>query len=185
MEPLLLDPAPDASDSPSIDLHWRSFELRPPGSPPIPPAYLARIEAGRPQLQALARERYGVEMNSGPFGVDTRPALVGEKYAERCGLDQVYHNAVMRAYWEEAQDIGDRTVLAAVAASVGLDRDGFLAALDDPEFQGEMLGDVELAHRYGLNGVPALVFADKYLVSGAQPTAVLQNVLLKVVEEQG
>jgi predicted DsbA family dithiol-disulfide isomerase len=37
---------------------------------------------------------------------------------------------------------------------------------------------------YGLDGVPALVFADKYLVSGAQPYNVLKQVVEKVQAEQ-
>ena len=55
--------------------------------------------------------------------------------------------------------------------------------LADPTFDAEVSADVELAHAYRLNGVPALVFADKYLVSGAQPYDLLKEVVEKVQAE--
>jgi predicted DsbA family dithiol-disulfide isomerase len=40
------------------------------------------------------------------------------------------------------------------------------------------------AHQYGLSGVPAIVFENRYLVSGAQPYAVLKQVADQVIAEQ-
>ncbi len=166
-----------------MDVHWRSYELRPAGSPPIPPEYKARIEAGRPRLVAIARENYHREINQGPFGINSRLALTGAKYAEAAGAGPAYHDAVMRAYWQEARDIGDRDVLADIAVAVGLERDAYLAALDNPEYDAQVQADEDLAQAYRLNGVPALVFADKYLISGAQPADVLRRVLDQVAQE--
>jgi predicted DsbA family dithiol-disulfide isomerase len=160
-----------------ITITWHAFELRPKGSPPMPAEYRARIEAGRPRLEAMARQQYGLEINSGPFGIDSRDALVGEKYAEARGLGTPYHDAVAAAYWQQAQSIDDRQLLAGLAESVGLDRAEFLAALDDPAYDLEVEQDVAFAHRNGMTGVPALVFAEKYLVMGAQPYAMLKQIL--------
>ena len=113
-------------------VRWRSFELRPAGAPPMPPEYRARIEASRPQLYAIARERYQRTMNPGPFGIDSRMALVGEKVAESMGRGNDFHEAVMRAYWSDAFDISDRAVLVDCAVAAGLDGALFAAALDDP-----------------------------------------------------
>lgn len=166
-----------------MQVRWRSFELRPAGAPPMPPEYRARIEASRPQLYAIARERYQRTMNPGPFGINSRVALVGEKVAESMGRGGQYHDAVMRAYWSDARDISDRTVLADCAVESGLERARFEAALDDPTFDRMVQADVELARAYGLNGVPAMVFNDKYLVSGAQPADVLRQVVDRIVQE--
>jgi predicted DsbA family dithiol-disulfide isomerase len=167
-----------------VDIHWRSFELRPRGGPPIPPEYRQRIEAMRPQLIAVARERYGREINQGPVGIDSRPALIGAKYAESKGLGNAYHEAIMNAYWQQARDIGDREVLGEIAAALGLPRAEYLAALDDAAFDAQVQADIDLAHAYGLNGVPALVFDNRYLVSGAQPADVLRQVIAEIVNEQ-
>lgn len=146
----------------------------------MPPEYRAMIMAGRPRLIAMAREQYGLELNQGPLGVDSRPALIGAKFAEANGAGEAYHRAVFRAYWEQAADIGDLETLAGIAAGVGLDRPAFLAALDDPAHSAAVDADIEQARAYGLSGVPALVFADRYLVSGAQPYPTLKEVTAQV-----
>ena len=134
-------------------------------------------------MEAMARERYGLEINAGPFGIDSRPALVGAKFAEAQGVGEAFHDAVFRAYWQEAKNIEDREVLAELATAVGMNRDQFVAALDDPECQQWMLADVQQAFQYGLSGVPALVFNSKYLVSGAQPYELLAQVAEKVAAD--
>ena len=179
LEKLVAAPPPGAT----IDVAWRSFELRPKNAPPLPPDYLARIQAARPQLYAIAREHYGLEMNPGPFGFDSRPALVGAKVAEAAGVGPAYHAAAMRAYWQEAKDLNDRAVLGALATEVGLERAAFLAALDDPARNAQVEADIDLARQYGLNGVPALVFDNRYLVSGAQPLPVLTDVVERILAE--
>lgn len=150
----------------------------------MPPEYRARIEAGRPQLEAMARERYGLDLNVGPFGINSRPALVGAKFAEAQGVGEAYHDAVFRAYWQDAKNIEDLEVLAELATAVHLNRDEFLDALNDPHYQNAMLADVQQAFQYGLSGVPALVYNNKYLVSGAQPYELLAEVAEKAAEEQ-
>jgi len=166
-----------------IAIHWRSFQLRPPGSPPIPPEYRARILLTRPQLQKRAREQYGLELNVGPFNVDSRPALVAEKFAESQGKGEAFHKAVMQAYWQQARKIDDRDILKEIAASVGLNTGDFASVLENPAFDAEVSADINLAHEYGLDGVPALVFADKYLVMGAQPYDLLEKVVERVQAE--
>lgn len=166
-----------------VAIHWRSFELRPAGSPPISPEYRARIEGSRPLLAKKAREEYGVELHVGPFGIDSRPALIADKYAEAQGKGEAFHKAVMHAYWQEARPIDDTKVLKEIAQDVGLATEDFEAALAHSAFDAEVSADVELARAYGLSAVPALVFADKYLVSGAQPYDVLRQVVEKVLQE--
>lgn len=100
-----------------VDVVWRAFELRPKGSPPMPAEYRAKIEAGRPRLHAITREHYGVEMHQGPFGIDSRPALIGAKFAEAQGRGPAYHRGVMQAYWVLGRDISDIGVLAEIAAA--------------------------------------------------------------------
>ena len=134
-------------------------------------------------MEAMARERYGLEINAGPFGIDSRPALIGAKFAEAQGVGEAFHDAVFRAYWQDAKNIEDREVLAELATAVGLDREQFVAALDDPECQGSMLADVQQAFQYGLSGVPALVFNSIYLVSGAQPYELLAQVAEKAAAD--
>ncbi len=167
-----------------MEIVWHSYELRPAGSPPIPPEYLARIKAAEPRLLRIAREQYGLELNRGPMGISSRAALIGAKVAEDQDKGAQYSDEVFRAYWQRANNIGHEEVLAEIAHSIGLERDAFLAALKDDQFEARVEADVEEAYSYGLTGVPALIFGNRYLVSGAQPYEVLRQVVEKVETER-
>jgi predicted DsbA family dithiol-disulfide isomerase len=166
-----------------VTVQWHSYELRPKGAPPISPEYRAKIEAGRPRLYAIAKEQYGLELNPGPFGFDSRPALIGAKYAEQMGIGPAYHAAVMRAYWLEGKAIDHLGVLGDIFAAVGLDRDAIVAAITQEPLIQAVDNDIAQAQAYGLSGVPAMVFAHKYLVSGAQPYDVLTQVVDQINQE--
>jgi predicted DsbA family dithiol-disulfide isomerase len=139
----------------------------------MPAEYRARIDANKPRLLAMAQEQYGLELNQGPFGIDSRPALRGAKFAEAQGLGGEYHHAMMYGYWTEAKDIGDLDVLTELAVSIGLDREAFLAALNAPDIDDEVQSDIDQAQQLGINSVPAMVFDNRCLISGAQPYPVL------------
>lgn len=139
----------------------------------------------RPRFEQMARERYGIVIHSGPFGIDSRPALIGAKYAEAQGVGDAYHDAVFRAYWTEARSIEDLNVLLEIAAALGLDPDAFAASLGDSALSRQVDADIDQAAAYGLGGVPALVFENKYLVSGAQPYDVLRGVVERIAAERG
>jgi predicted DsbA family dithiol-disulfide isomerase len=168
----------------AVSLRWHAFELRPAGSPPMDPAYLEYIETNaRPRFNAMMRDQYGIIVKPGPFGINSRTALVGEKVAAAHGLDAVYHELVTRAYWIDEADISDRAVLRTLAEQSGMDGARFLSALDDPAYDAMVTQDVQTAQQIGINAVPALVFGGRYLVSGAQPVEVLKQIVERVQSE--
>jgi predicted DsbA family dithiol-disulfide isomerase len=164
----------------NVTISWRSFELRSANAPPIPEWYKQRIIAARPQFETMARERYDLEINSGPFGIDSRSALIGAKFAKAQGKGRVYHNLAFRSYWQEALDISKTDVLLEIAESAGLDRDAFMSALGDRLYIQHVDSDIQQAQIYGIQGVPAMIFDEKYLVSGAQPYEVLSDVIYQL-----
>ena len=116
-------------------------------------------------MRQMARDQYGLELNQGPMGLSSRLALIGAKYAEAHGKGAAYHDALFRAYWQRANNIGDVDVLAEIAQSIGLERATFLIALKDEAYEAQVEADVQQAYQYGLTGVPALIFNQRYLVS--------------------
>ena len=78
----------------------------------------------------MAREQYGLDLNRGPMGIHSRAALIGAKFAEAQGKAQQYHDAVFRAYWQRANNIGDVEVLAEIAQAIGLDRSAFPGGIE-------------------------------------------------------
>jgi predicted DsbA family dithiol-disulfide isomerase len=167
-----------------IELIWKSYELRPLNAPPMPEAqekaYRERIEAGWPRVQQIANERFGVEMKTHRWGVKSRYALEGAKFAEEKGLGEAYHEAMFKAHFVEDRDFGDLDTLGDLAAEVRLDRDEFLAAIKSGAYAQQVDADVTQAYAYGLQGVPATIIEQKYLVSGAQPVEVLQDVVRQI-----
>jgi len=162
-----------------VAVEWHSYMLRPPGTPPIDNRTRAWFEQKSAEFRAMALERFGLKIRQGPFGIDSLPALIGEKYAELHGKGKEYHRAVQDAYWFNAENIEEQTVLRRLAESVGLDGDDFLAALNNPALHADVMRDMHEAVMMGIRGVPALIFQRKFLVSGAQP----YDVLAQVVEE--
>lgn len=168
-----------------VTIKWQAYELRPAGAPPISPEYRAAIEARRPEMEAMARKHFGVEVfNPGPFGINSRPALVGAKYAEAMGHGEAYNAAMLVAYWRDGRDISQPDVMREVAESVGLDGDAYMAALDEPRYEEAVNFDVQTANDIGISGVPALLFNQKYLVGGAQTYNALVDIL-RQIEDMG
>jgi predicted DsbA family dithiol-disulfide isomerase len=168
-----------------VKVEWHSFELRPEGSV-IPDWYLERIQQSRPRIQEMMWDTFGIQLNIGPFGISTRKALIGGKVAAGQGkvIEEGYHRAVLDAYWLEARDISDLSVLADIAEKAGMQPDAFLSALDDPAYDDEVSLDIELARRIGISGVPAHVFEKHYYLPGAQSLDVLKEVVEKVESER-
>ncbi len=164
-----------------LDIHWRLYELRPAGAPPIPPAYMAQIEQGRVIFKQRAQADYGVTINSGPFGFNSRPALILEKYAQAHGQGRAYHHWVERAYWLEARDISRLDVLAEALKAVGLETHDLDTIFADPVYEQQVDQDIALAYQIGIQGVPAAIFAERYLVPGAQPVDVFKQVIERVL----
>jgi len=162
-----------------VIVSWKAFELRPKEGPPPPADYVERIKAGRPQLHAIAETHYGIKMNQGKWGIDSRPSLIGMKYAEKHGKGDAYHKAVFEAYFLDAKNIEETAILGNIAQAIGLDRNEFLAGLKDEALYNAVMLDVMTAHQYQIRGVPALIFENKFYIPGAQP----YEELVRVVEQ--
>ena len=102
------------------------------------------------------------------------------KWADTQPGGEAIHDALYRAYFVDARNIGDPGVLVEIAGSVGLPADEARAVLDERRFKDAVDADWAKSHQYGVTGVPTFV-ADRYGVVGAQP----YNVLEQLVEKAG
>lgn len=165
----------------SLAIEWRAFELRPAEARPYDEAAMeqkkAQIAAYWPQVEQIARERYGLEIKQGPWGIDTRPAHIAAKVAGDLGEGDAFHLQLFKRYWEKGEDVGRRDVLLDIARSLNFDLRRFQQGLDDPERLAEVLNDERGAAQSGIQGVPAMIVDEKYLVSGAQTKDVLVRAL--------
>ncbi|HNR21952.1 MAG TPA: DsbA family oxidoreductase [Steroidobacteraceae bacterium] len=90
---------------------------------------------------------------------------------------------VLAAYFSEGRDIGSPEVLVAIAGEAGLDAAAARTAIDDPLLHQQIATLEAQAHTWGIHGVPAFVFARRYLVSGAQEPEAFLQVIDRVVAE--
>lgn len=173
----------------AVAITWKAYELRPEEAPAPSPAEQERFRAylrdGWPRVAAIAQERFGLSLSEPPFrpGLRTRLAHTATKAAEALGQGDAFHRAVFRAYWFEGRDIGAADVLTEIAAQVGLEPAGFQAALADDQYRYAVVADAQWAYEADLGGVPAFVFGERYLVSGAQPVEFLRQVADRCLAE--
>lgn len=172
-----------------VSVDWRAFELRPAEAPAPSPeqdeAHRQYVLSAWPRVAQIARERFGLELKraEGEVQRDTRLAHEGAKFAAEHGQGEAYHRAVFRAHWQELRDISSPEALAEIAGDLGLDEADFRKALAEGRHTQAVLDDERLAAEYGLTGVPAFIFCNHYLVSGAQPAEALRQVADRCIHE--
>ena len=101
-------------------------------------------------------------------------------HAERHGKQDAVVEALFRAYFVEAQDIGNVETLVRVAAQAGLERSATENVLASDEGVAEVKGEEAAGHKLGIRGVPHFVLNGAYAISGAQPPDRIVAALKKV-----
>ena len=81
--------------------------------------------------------------------------LVGS-LADAADLGAAWRLAVLRAYWTEGADVGDRGVLVGLAERIGLGAGEAAALLDDRDAAADLRGRFLVLRRRGVGGVPVL-----------------------------
>jgi predicted DsbA family dithiol-disulfide isomerase len=89
------------------------------------------------------------------------------------------HDALYRAYFVDARNIGDPVVLVGIARSAGLPAEEARRVLEERRFRDAVDADWAKSRQYGVTGVPTFV-AGGYGVVGAQPYEVLEQLMKKV-----
>ena len=89
---------------------------------------------------------------------------------------EALHDALYRAYFVDAKNIGDTETLLEIVAAVGLDVDAARAVLEDRSFKDAVDQDWAKSRQYGVTGVPTFV-AGGYGVVGAQPYETLERLV--------
>lgn len=105
------------------------------------------------------------------------------KYAETQGKGNEYNERLLKAHFEEGQQVGDHDTLVQLASEVGLDEEASREVLESEQFTKEVRLDQAEAHQIGVQGVPFFVVDRKYGISGAQPEEVFTQALNQIWEE--
>jgi len=105
-------------------------------------------------------------------------------FANESGKQTELKLALFKAYFSEGKDISDREVLVDIAASVGIETQAVLAALDDDEIREVVKQEEAQFKQMGIQSVPAFIINNKYLISGGQPVEAFVQGLQEISEKE-
>jgi len=176
-----------------VEVTWRSFELDPsaPRERELPAAeHLAakygmsveQAQASQAKLTELAAAEgleYHLDRTRGGNSFDAHRML---HLAAAHDLQDAAKERLMRAYFTEAEAIGDPDTLVRLMAEIGIDADEARAVLEGDAYADAVRADEQLALRIGIQGVPFFVLNRRYGVSGAHPPEALLEALRKSEE---
>ena len=166
-------------------IEWLPFQL----NPDMPAGGVARADYRRAKFGSLEKGR-ALDARVAQEGAGEGIAFAFERMqrtpntiaahrlidlAQSQGKAGPVVDALFRAYFEEARDIGDAEVLAGIAHAAGVEN--WPAGANAPQVaeQEERVRDL------GVSGVPTFIFERKSGVSGAYPPAALAQIIRDVV----
>ncbi|MHA1473022.1 MAG: DsbA family oxidoreductase, partial [Promethearchaeota archaeon] len=114
---------------------------------------------------------------------NSRLALYLSEFARKKGKFEEFHKLVFDSYWKEGKDIGDQTLLLALAESVGLNKKEILDYINSEEPKSELAKSLRDLRQYGINGVPTFIIGDNVVV-GAQPYDVFKKVIENTLQNE-
>ena len=154
-------------------IEWLPFQL----NPGMPAEGVARadyrrakfgsVEKGRALDARVAQEGAGEGIEFAFDRMQRTPNTVAAHrlidLAQQQGKGNAVVDALFRAYFEEAQDIGDNAVLSAIAERSGV------AGWPDVQNRKEVNEKEERVRDLGISGVPTFIFDKTSGLSGAYP----------------
>lgn len=169
----------------SAEIRWLPFQLN-PGMPregmpraEYRKAKFGSVERGRQLDARVAAEGKGEGIAFVFDRIDRTPntvaahALAG--LAQEQGVGGSVVDALFRAYFEQAIDIGDTAVLAEIARRCGV------SGWPRPESEKEVAVLEESLRGLGISAVPTFIFGRKLGVSGAHPADALVAAMREAV----
>jgi predicted DsbA family dithiol-disulfide isomerase len=164
-----------------VRIQWVHFPLHP--DTPAEGRSLEDLFAGRgydiPKMQAQMRAR--MEAEGLPYG--TRTMTYNSRLAQELGAwadtqpgGEAIHDALFRAYFVDARNIGDPEVLVEIAQSVGLDPEKAREVIEQRSYKAAVDADWAKSRQYGVTGVPTFVAGGRGVV-GAQPYETLEELV--------
>jgi predicted DsbA family dithiol-disulfide isomerase len=177
----------------AFEISWRAYRL----DAQVPPegvdrkAYMRAKFGDNPQAKAMGdalRQAGAAEGIAFAFdSIEKRPNTTDShrliRWASSARMQGEVVERLFRAYFEQGRDIGSATVLTEIASEADMDAElvaQLLATDDDREL---IEREDALAHEMGISGVPTFIFANKFLLQGAQDSEAIVRVIDKVQEK--
>lgn len=175
------------------EIHWHPFELNP------------NMPAEGQNMREHIIEKYGSsaqESDASRVRITEAGAEVGFDFNftddmrmhNTFNLHQLLHwaqpqgrmhdlkQALFTAHFTHGRNISNNEVLADIAAEIGLDRTEASAVLEDQRFAQDVRELEQHWQRQGVQSVPAIIFNERHLVSGAQGVENFTSILKQLAD---
>ena len=177
----------------SAEIHFRPFELNPQMAPDgenivehIGHKYGSTPEQSA-ETRRMIKERaaalgFDMRMNAESRIYNTFDAhrllhwAAGEGAAKQAALK----HALFSAYFTDNRNMSDHEVLIAAVMQVGLNATRAESILGSDEFAAEVRAQQSFYREQGIQGVPAIIIDERYLISGGQPPEAFERALKQI-----
>ena len=178
-------------DAIPVELHFEPFELNP------------TLDAAGADAADYLRAKYGLspeQLAQNRANIRDRGAAVGFAFGERAhvwntfdahrllhwagleGRQLPLKRGLLEAYHRDGENVSDHEVLVRIAREAGLDEAGARAVLATDAHAAAVRERERFYQAQGINGVPAVIVDDRYLISGGQPPEVYEQSLRRIHE---
>jgi predicted DsbA family dithiol-disulfide isomerase len=134
-------------------------------------------------LQSVA-ESVGLKMETRDVIINSRRALGAAEFAREHDHFDAMHHALFKAHWERTGRLEDVDDLVRIGEGVGLDAEQLRGAIERDLYAPLIDEKRRAATSVGIDAIPAHIFGRRYLILGAQPPEVFDQVLDRLVSER-
>ncbi|MBU2483971.1 MAG: DsbA family oxidoreductase [Alphaproteobacteria bacterium] len=181
------------STATDYEIHWHPFELNPdmPAEGQNLRDHLAEKYGSTPEQSQENRARL-TELGA---SLDFKFAFFDEMrmvntfdahrlihWAETQDRGHELKQGLFAAYFSEQRDVSDAAVLVDVAEKAGLDAAEARAVLDGQRYAAEVRQQENVWIQNDIRGVPAIIFDNKHLVTGAQGVENYTRILTQLAQ---
>jgi predicted DsbA family dithiol-disulfide isomerase len=137
------------------------------------------------RVEVAARESgLELDLSKQPRMYPTLRAHTLVRLAREKGNEHALVGSLFRAYFDEAKNISDPSILIELGASHGLDAGEIERAVDDEAELERTKVEAREAVELGIRGVPFYVFDKRFAVSGAQPIELLSRAMDEAIRHR-
>lgn len=178
-------PLEEAIKGKDVEVEWMPFELRPYPNETLRPEgdYLQRT--WKQSVYPMA-ERMGIPivLPSVSPQPHTHLAFEGYQYAKEKGKGNEYNDRMLRAFFQEEQNIGDIDVLTKLAGEVGLDEAEYRIVLERGAYRENHQKALEHAYNdANITAVPTFRIGDT-VVAGIRSKEFLEQIINEEINKQ-
>lgn len=120
---------------------------------------------------------YGITFSPLEVVANTRLALEAGEFAREAGLFEQAHERLLRAYFQEGENVGEKETLLRLLGEIGLDRQALSKALDSDAYATRLQQARERAREHDVTALPTFIINGKDKIIGAKPYEAFKRLL--------